>query len=258
MKPVCAASVAGVLLALALSSCSPGGWGLPRSLRSHELRILLPAAPPSWDALDGLVMSISWRDPEGRLRAAEAGPGASLRIEVERGFPQAILALPRASGEALLPAGALYPEALAAPSGADDELSLDWKGGYAARIAQAMEGWGADYSAYELYTLVDEAAERAQDPWLVPPAEAARRLAEGCFRIDRYGKPKRFAVELLGPGPWTPESPFAAAPQGSPDAPEGATVSLPEGLWRFVGEGKELFVSVDSAGAATEAERGPD
>ena len=241
-----------VLLAFAQVSCSQGGWGLPRVIEAQALRVILPVAPASWASLPGLRMSLAWRDPEGGLRSSDAEPGSSLRIEVERGFPQALVARPSSSGMLLLPAGALYPEALAAQGsgGGADELRLDWRGGYAASIASELEGGGIDPSGFDLYSLVDEAIVRAEDPWLVPPLETARLLAEGDFRIDHYKRPKRFKFSLPGPEPWAPESPFASAPEGS-----ASTVFVPEGLWRFVGRGKELFVSVDEKGRTTFAGR---
>jgi hypothetical protein len=243
MKAMCAAFSMAVLLSLALGSCSSRGWALVPAMRDHEIRVLLPEAPRSWSALPELRMTLSWRDPEGRLREARAAAGSSVSIEVERGFPQALVALPSSSGEPLLPAGALYPEALAAGGGEGDELHLDWRGGYAASIAAALEGGGVDPAGFDLYGLVDKALARAEDPWLVSPLETARRLAEGSFRIDRYRRPKRFDLGLPGPGPWAPESPFAPMPEGS-------TARLPEGLWRFLGEDAELLVSVDSVGRA--------
>jgi hypothetical protein len=250
MRAATAAAIATAVL-LALASCSPGGWGLPRVMAAQELRVILPVAPASWASLPDLRMSLAWRDPEGSLRSSAAEPGSSLRIEVERGFPQALVAQPSSSGMLLLPAGALYPEALVAQgSGRTDELRLDWRGGYAASIASELEGGGIDPSGFDLYSLVDEAIVRAEDPWLVSPLETARLLAEGDFRIDHYKKPKRFGFNLPGPEPWAPESPFASAPEGT-----AATVFVPEGLWRFVGRGKELFVSVDEKGRATFAGR---
>jgi len=243
MKATPAAAILAALLFLGLVSCSSWGWGLLSSTEVHEIRIILPEAPSSWAALAGLRMSLSWRDPGGCLRRAEAEAGSYIDIEVERGFPQALLAQTFSSGKQLLPAGALYPEALV--GGKVDELRLDWRGVYAASVALALEGGGIDPSGFDLYALVDGAIARAGDPWLVAPLEAARRLAEGSFRIDRYKAPKRFDLSLPGPAPWIPESPFASAPEG-----EALSVKLPEGLWRFVGEGRELFASVDAKGAA--------
>jgi hypothetical protein len=245
MKVLRFACFAAALPALFLASCSPDGWGLPRAMEAHEIRAFFPSVPASWTFLPGLKMSLSWRDPEGRLRSAEAEPGSSLCIEVERGFPQALIASPSSSGKPLFPAGALYPEALVARKGGEerDQLRLDWRGGYAASVAAALEKGGVDPSGYDLYALVDEAVSRAEDPWLVSPLATARRLAESDFRIDSYRKPKRFSLGLPGMGPWAPESPFAPGPEAS-------SVRLPEGLWRFVGIDEELFVSVDKKGKA--------
>jgi hypothetical protein len=237
-----------VLLSLVLASCLRGSWAISPRAEVHELRVLLPEAPPAWASLTGLRMSLSWRDPEGRGRNASAEPGSRPRIEVGRGFPQALIALPSASGRLLLPAGALYPQALTAAGG--EELLLDWRGGYAASLASALEEGGIDPAGFDLYALVDKALARSSDPWLLQPLEAARRLAEGSFRIDAFKEPERFPLALPGSGPWAPESPFAPAPEGA-----ALAVSLPEGLWRFVGEGKELFVSVDEKGVAAFAQR---
>jgi hypothetical protein len=255
MNPAIAAIAALVSLSLVLASCKPGAWGILSPLKVQELRVSLPEAPASWDGLPDLRMSLAWRDPEGRLRNEDAASGSSVRIEVERGRPQAIIAIPSSSGRALMPAGALYPEALAEAGGEGgaSELGLDWRGGYAASLAIELEKGGIDASGYDLYALVDKAIARAEDPWLVPPLEAARRLAEGGFRIDLYRKPKRFGLELPGPGPWVPESPFAPLPSGADG--RGLSASLPEGLWRYVGCGEELFVSVDEKGAAAFALR---
>jgi hypothetical protein len=234
--------------ALLLSSCRRPGWGLLPGADERALRVVLPAAPPAWAALPGLRMTLHWRGPGGLPREASADPGSSIGIEVERGSPQAILALPEVGGEGLKPAGALYPEALAGGEG--DELVLDWVGGYAASLWLALEKGGSDPAGFDLGALARAGAGRAGDPWLVAPLEAARRLAEGNFRIDLYRMPERFALELPGPGPWIPESPFAAAPEGA-----ALAVGLPEGLWRFVGGGAELFASVDEEGRAVFAYR---
>jgi hypothetical protein len=229
---------------LILASCAPWGAGFGAT-GAQELRVALPPAPAAWAFLPDLRMELSWRGPDGGRRSARAAPGSSVLVEVARGFPQAVFARPSSSGRALLPAGALYPEALAAegPGEGFEELRLDWRGGYAASLAAALEGGGVDPSGFDVYALVDGAVARAGDPWLHPALEVARRLAEGDFRIDLFGEPERFPVDLPGPGPWAPESPFAPAPEGS-------TARLPEGLWRFLGEEAELLVSVDSAGRA--------
>jgi hypothetical protein len=170
-----------------------------------------------------------------------------MHIEVERGLPQSILALSSSAGRGLMPAGALYPEALAAS--VEDEVVLDWKGGYAACVALALSGGGVDPWGYDLSKLVDEAVARCRDPWLIPANETAQRLADLDFRIDAFKEPKRWSVSLPGSGPWAPESPFAAAPAASSGG--DSVVLLSEGLWRFLGPGEELLASVDAAGRAT-------
>ena len=237
-------TAAGALI-LALCSCSGGGWaGLP-SDRVHELSIAVPEVPSSWSCLSGIRMTVSWLDADGRSRSAEAEPGSTLPIEIARGFPQAILAQPSASGLPLRPAGALYPDAFAGGNlGGMGELRLDWRGGYAASVARALERGGVDPSGFDLDALAGKAIERAGDPWLVEPLEVARRLAEGSFRIDLFRNAKRFPVSLPAPGPWAPESPFAGS------VLSGGAAELPPGLRRFVGPGGELIASVGDAGEA--------
>jgi hypothetical protein len=232
------------LLAAFSASCSqPSG---PLSVQG--LTVVLPPAPKAWAFLPELRISLSWREPDGRARSLLASPGSRLKIEVERGYAQALIARPSSSGRQLCPAGALYPEALAGKSGkGSDELFLDWRGGYAGSIALALEGGGIDPGCFDLYRLVDGAIARSGDPWVVSPLEAARRLASLDFRIDLYNQASRRSVVLPGPGPWASESPFAAE--------ASSTASLSEGLWRFLGETGELLVSVDSGGRATTIER---
>jgi hypothetical protein len=255
-------SLAAALLAAFLTACPQAGtWARLSApfgaLGEHALLVVLPAAPPSWACLADLGLSLSWKGPDGGARSARAAPGSRLRIEVERGRPQAILARPSSFGGGLCPAGALYPEALAGrDAGAgEDELLLDWRGGYAASVALALEGGGVDPFGYDLYALVDGALRRSGDPWLVPALEAARRLAGGNFRIDAYKRSELVSVGLPGPGPWAPESPFAPPPTVESAAGASFSVSLPTGLWRFVGPGEELIVSVDAEGRAAMVRR---
>jgi hypothetical protein len=219
---------------------------------AHELRVALPSLPPAWAFLPDLQIRLAWRSCSGELRSECVSPGSSLNIEVERGFPQAILALPMSAGRLLRPAGALYPEALVAHKADEsrDELILDWPGGYAGSVALALEGGGYDPCGYDLYRLVDEAIERSGDPWILPPLEAARRLAALGFGITAFKKPKLMDVDLGDSGPWASESPFAAPPSAAPGG-TSQIAQLPEGLWRFLGKEEELFVSVDSSGQAT-------
>lgn len=254
MNAVRIPALAPLFSAALLASCSlPGGESTYSSpfgaLGVHELLVVLPPAPAAWAFLPDLRMSLSWRNPGGRPGYALAAPGSRLKLEVERGFPQAVIARPTSSGRPLDPAGALYPEGLAGQGTEEgrDRLCLDWRGGYAASIALALEAGGIDTWGYDLYRLVDGALARTSDPWVLPALEAARRLADLDFRIDAYKEPRRLPVGLPEPGPWAPESPFAAEASSS--------ASLPEGLWRYLGASSELFVSVDSEGRAAVVER---
>jgi hypothetical protein len=240
-------SVASFLLALMPASCSLPAGSPYGAMGSHEVLLILPPLPPGWAFLPDFRMALTWRGLDGRLRSALALPGTSLRIEVERGLPQSILALPSSAGRGLMPAGALYPEALAASAG--DELVLDWKGGYAASVALALLGGGVDPWGYDLSKLADEALARCGDPWLIPAHETARRLADLDFRIDPFKEPLYRKVSLPGSGPWAPESPFAAVPTASTAG--DSVASLSEGLWRFLSPGEELLVSMDAEGRAT-------
>jgi hypothetical protein len=191
-------------------------------------------------------MSLSWEDPKGEVQVSVAEPGSKLRVSLARGRPQAIIATPYSAGRALLPCGALYPEVLARQDSREDSLRLDWPGGYAASLAALLKARGVDPWGFDLYRLLDEALEKASDPWLVPPRDVARRLSASTFKISIFKEPKRFAVTLPPPpeaSAWAPESPFAQA---------ASSVSLlPAGLWRFVDKEHVLLVSVDSEGQAT-------
>jgi len=239
--------LAAPLLLVACDSLSPfGAAGI------HRLVLALPVPPASWTALAGLRFRLSWRGASGEREEAVADPGAEREISVQRGRFQAILAEPFLGGRCLRPAGALYPQNIAGPAfGAPigtDRLVLDWLGGYVATAARALEEADLDAAAFNLARLGDEARTRVTDPWLLPAREAAARLAAGTFRADSFREPPRFAVSLPGPGPWAPESPFAAAPDADGEA---WTARLPSGSSFFLGQGLDLLVSVDESGAGS-------
>jgi hypothetical protein len=247
-----ASAVQAIVLlgASSLVSCDPSGT----FSRGHALRIALPEAPASWAFLPDLRAALSWRAPGGAPRSMIAPLGRTVEIEVERGFPQEILALPSSAGRGLRPAGALYPEALAAAARrggeARDEIPLDWIGGYVASAALALEGEGVDPRAYDLERLGREAAARSADPWTLPAVEAARRLQAGELRASAFDEPDRIAVPLPAGGPWAPESPFASAPRLASAPLPPFEADLPVGLWRYVGPEDELMVSVDADGSS--------
>ena len=242
LLPLLAASIVSAGCDLA----SPfGGPGL------HRLILALPPAPGSWAALPGLRFRIIWRGASGRWESAVAEPGSEREIEVQRGRFQAILAEPLVGERTLRPAGALYPLGLSGPlfvlPSGTDRLELDWMGGYEASVARALERADLDPQAFDLGRLGEEARLRVSDPWILPAVEAARRLAAGSFRSDYFREPARFPVVLPGPGPWAPESPFAAAP-----VPAGGEWSafLPPGTSFFLGPNLDLLVSLDESGTA--------
>jgi hypothetical protein len=256
------------LVALAFAACQAPWAPLPE-VGTHKLELRLPELPASWSDLPGFAFDVSWLDPGGVRRRVSVGPGATVEVEVARGAAQAILAVPRSHGRALLPAGALYPSSLseeAAVPGAEigegafafpagsDELRLDWFGGYAAEAARILEAAGLDPARFDLARLRREAAMRVADPWeVLQPVEVCRRLVAGSFRADAFREGRRWQVSLPGPGPWAPESPLAVAPLPAA-LPSGGSApwsaDLAEGIHRFVGETGELVVAVDGAGSA--------
>jgi len=239
--------LAALLGSFSLLACGRGQGGLLGegfgAGGGQRLLLVLPVPPPSWSFLPELRMALTWRGRGGLLRSALLLPGQSLEVEVDRGLPQAILALPSSSGRGLRPAGAIYPR------DGGDELELDWRGGYAASLALALLGGGIDPWGFDLTRLADEACERWADPWLLPCLDAAQALAQQDFRIDMLGQARSFQVRLPGPGPWAPESPFGQAAV-STSASEAPLAQLPEGLWRFLGADEELLVRVDAEGRA--------
>jgi hypothetical protein len=252
--PFIAAAAAAAVAATAMAaSCVPISGFLSGS---QSILLVLPALPPGWDWLPDKGLDLAWREPGGRLRCLRAEPGSSVRIAVDRGLPQAILARPSSAGRGLRPAGALYPQGLSelpsAKAGLSgdavsmDRLVLSWEEGYAASVALILADSGLDPWAYDLASLAREARARCGDPWLVPALETARLLASLSFRIDLFKEPRRFAVALPEPGPWACESPFAPAPA----VEEPPIAQLPEGLWRFLGQDRELLVRVDAEGGA--------
>ena len=249
------ASAALILCAVAWTA-SLSSWGALSFLSgAHRLRVVLPPFPSAWASLPDQRFALSWRGVRGERRSLSADPGSVVEIEVERGYPQSVLAIPSSAGRGLKPAGALYPEAIAArgvavrgvAAGSDgaDELVLDWMGGYVAQVAAELEGSGLDPRLYALGRLAREAESRGADPWILGAPETARRLAERSFRATAFCDPKRYACSLPVGGAWAPESPFALAPRASGG---GVEADLPAALWRFQGLDAELLVSGEEAG----------
>ena len=208
---------------------------------SHALRLALPVTPAAWTFLPELELEVSWRDEKGVHVVSRAPLGGALTITVERGLPQAILALPLSRDRALRPAGILYPEGLerGETEGGIDLCRLNWQGGYAARVWRLLESGGVDPCSFDLTRLVGEAQARCSDPWIVDPSEVARCLVASSFRLSLYKDRDSFPV-ILPDSAWAPESPFAPTTD--------SIVSLPTGLWRFLGSQTELLVSVDEQG----------
>jgi hypothetical protein len=242
--------------AVALSAAAFASCGALEGLSPvHRLCIRLPERPDSWSCLPELRIALSWRDADGRTRSLSLAPGVSAEIEVERGRPQVIFALPSSRGRGLKPAGALYPEALTVGAATErsassgDEIALDWIGGYVASVAYALEREGLDPRAYALDRLAREISTRSSDPWLLSADETARRLSAHSLRASDFDEPRRYQVLMPAPGPWAPESPFGEEPKPCLDeGPDCWKAELPAGLWRFIGAENELFIEVDSEG----------
>ncbi|MGO8693147.1 MAG: hypothetical protein ACLQMF_05680 [Rectinemataceae bacterium] len=238
--------LAASFLAVGCDSLSPfGGAG------AHRLLLVLPPLPDSWCALPGIRYRLSWRGVGGRWENAIADPGSEREIEVRRGRFQAVLAEPFAGKRHLRSSGALYPLDLSGPAfglpAGRDRLELSWMGGYVASVARAIERADLDPEAFNLARLGEEARARVSDPWVLSALDAARLLAADSFRSDCFKEPTRFPLSLPGPGPWVPESPFAAAPVA---AEGGWSALLPPGTSLLLGGNLDLLVSVDEAGTA--------
>jgi hypothetical protein len=244
-----------ILAPLFLAACSPFGRA-----GVHRVLLALPRVPPAWSCLTDLRFEVEWLGASGLRETASAAPDSCVAVELPRGIAQAIRARAFTRGLALASAGALYPECMDADSGcfplpwaSGGPLVLDWRGGYAAEVAAALESAGVDPLRFDLARLRRELDARVVDPWsALAPLELARRLASGAFRIDALREPERRAVELPGPGPWAPESPLASPPEPLLVKEDGTAGSwsayLPAGIHRFIGPSELLTARIGMDG----------
>jgi hypothetical protein len=238
------------------------------SLWVQRLLVSAPLLPEAWAFEGECSFELSWIDAEGGRRVARLAAGERIEVGVRRGSFQALLAKPDFRGMALRPVGALYPEGLlSGPEpflglgiGEVEELRLDALGGYEAALAMSLAEAGGDPEAYDFGAEAAQILARLADPWLLPPGEAAGLLIEGRLGPSALRPASRFTVELPGPGPWYPESPFGPVPApagGAETGGAGASFSaeLPPGIHRFVAEGEELFVEVRENGSSVVVRR---
>lgn len=233
-----------ICLALGLLGFFSCSLGHPAT---QVLELKLPCPPSNRACLGAEDWILSWRDGEGRPSLAHVEAGGRKTIVVARGMPQSILAKPCLGGGG---AGIRYPGGAGmslAPAGpaffqwGGVKVELGFEEGWLAEVCETLEAWGLDPEAFNLPRLRLELGARAQDPWLLPPQEAARLLAQKRFRADLLDPPDMRDVLLPGPGPWAPWSPRAAQPQAEGEAWK---VSLAEGTWLFVSKEENLLVEL--------------
>lgn len=228
-KPVrsSSATLPTALLAalLTMAGCSAGSpW-------THVLELELPERPAAWSSCPALEYRVEWIDAAWNHRSALLAEGERMRLEIPRGAPQWLLAVPLSDGHELRPAAALYPVGLAPSTGTgifrkSTLLRADFPGGYAAAVAGCIEKSG--YRAFEYpCDRLDLEIERLSgsslgflqadesplpDPWSLAPGSVAASLLQGNFRIASFRKPSvRFTFpESSGGNGWYPESPFCS------------------------------------------------
>ena len=223
----------------------------------------LPARPAAWSDCPVMEYRIEWIDAALMHRSVWCREGESVRLEIARGVPQWILAIPVSGAHELRPAAVLYP------SGLDDgtargvigeipKIRADFSGGYAAVVAGCIEKAGyrafeypCDRLAAELETLSGESLIPGNetlapfpDPWTQAPETVAASLLQGNFRISSFRTPAvRFELpENSGGGCWYPESPFCRLYRTEDG---GQSALLCDGLDRFFSGSSTLLVRVE-------------
>lgn len=234
-----ALAVGALALAALAASCSL------ECLFIHDIVIAAPERPRAWQGAGALAYALEWRDELGLPREATIAEGGEVAIRVRRGVRQAILATPHWNGARFLPAGALYPHDLAAPTGdlpSSDpgRMALSFPSGYAAAVAAIIAERGVDPWAYPVEKLSEIPIAAGKDPWDLPPWRAADAILGGTFRATSFPAARSEFIVPAGEA-WCPESPFCAM-EGE-DANRSAT--LAEGLHFFFSEGRTLAVRVE-------------
>ncbi len=254
-------------LSKALLACSLAafiGCSHPDALFSPKqgLCLDLPALPPSWSSLPQPRLLLEWRDGDGRARKEFYPFGSRVGVEVPRGRPQSIMATPYAGDRAFFPAGTRYPTAMSSPfpgecqagpgrgHGGRGDICLGWRGGWLAALCLELERAGLLPESFNLERLAMELFRRRNDPWFLAPSVAARKLADGSFRVGLLEEPELFPARLPSPGPWLAPSALAPSPlEGS------GIVHLPEGMSLFWGAESDLVVFVDEGGQCLQVTR---
>jgi len=234
--------VAGFLTALLAASCSLDAF------EEMDVRVEIPALPPSWDGLGDIDLLLTWHEGGGPARHAPVEAGETISIALPRGVRSAVFAEARHRGRPLRPAGAIWPDGLLSESSPAEapRLELRWFDGWTASVFEILDEVGAA-SGTDYDRLGAEARTRLSDPWQVDIHRVAADLFDGDFRSDSLGTADPIPVTLPAGGPWFSESPLAEAPV----AADGCWLTaLPPGSHRFVSRDFELSVAVPGEGEA--------
>ena len=208
--------------------------------------LVIPGPPTTWAGLGELDYVLSWRDGEGRLRKMPVAPASVATIELPRGERRAIFVEVAHRGRPLRPAGALWPDELAAGASVASKprLEASWFGGWTASVLAELEELGGQRGR-DFARLEAEARSRLPDPWLIEPRKIALSLLGRSFRSDSLAAGAALPVSLPSGGPWYAESPLAASPEFLGDSYEAR---LAPGYHRFHSKGLELLVAVPEEG----------
>jgi hypothetical protein len=268
-KRICSSCAALLTAVLMLAGCSTGNpW-------THVLDLELPARPAAWSFCPGLEYRVEWIDAAWNHRSAEVAEGETLRLDIPRGAPQWLRAVPLVEGHELRPAAALYPTGLVTATGTGifgkiAVLRADFPGGYAAAVADCIEKAG--YRAFEYpcdrldveierlsgnsLSILQMDESQAPDPWSLAPEYVAASFLQGNFRITHFRKPEvLFSFpESPGSGCWYPESPFCNMVLTGEG---GQAAVLGNGLHEFHAGDLRLVVRVENEEAAA-WQFGPD
>ncbi len=218
------------------------------SLAQEELtvRVVVPSISGDWpmEAITGYT--VEWYADGVQSRSVPRDVDA-LRVTMpkRRGVPLLIHPV-TASGDRLLPAGALVPEHLSAGG----VLRPSWDGGAAATIVMRIARRTGAPERYHGARLFGELSARTDgDPWRADLDALTEQLLGGAFRSTAIRARPRVPVRLAAPaGAWLRDSPSAIAL--ARDAEGALLVELEEGVHRLHHPqgGAVLTVSVDARG----------
>lgn len=233
--------VRAVLVATALSS---GGCSLAQ--QTVPVRLVVPPTSGDWPPESVIGYTVEWYADGLQSRAVSREAG-TLRLEMpkRRGLPVLIYPVV-ASGDRLLPAGALVPEHLRG----DGVLRPTWDGGAAATVVMRLARQTGAPERYHGARLFGELANRTDGhPWRADLDIITEQLLGGVFRSTAIRARARVGVRLAAPpGTWLRDSPTAMAL--ARDADGAVLVDLEEGVHRLhhPQSGAVLTVSVDARG----------